>query len=150
MKSFFHRSPDYNFFGFFCCTSFPNLSTQVSYKHAHRSISYAFLCYASEYKGYRCLDPKCGCVYVSRHVTFHELVFLYPELSISPIVSPHLSPLTLYLILHHYIMHLQPHNMHLVCLPVYHIYLMILIYLILPPQELWIFRVIRSLTLPLF
>lgn len=38
-----------------------------------------FLGYASNYKGYRCLDPKTGSVYISRYMLFHELIFPYLE-----------------------------------------------------------------------
>ncbi|KAH0696085.1 hypothetical protein KY289_013567 [Solanum tuberosum] len=52
------------------------------------SVASTHMTLSEEYKGYRCLDPKSGRVYVSRHVMFHELIFPYPELSSSPVVSP--------------------------------------------------------------
>jgi len=35
----------------------------------------AFLGYATNYKGYRCLDPTTGTIYVIHHVIFHENIF---------------------------------------------------------------------------
>ncbi|CAH9076868.1 unnamed protein product, partial [Cuscuta europaea] len=64
----------------------------------HQPINYllvlfsVFLGYASEYKGYRCLDPKTGRVYISRHVRFfHEDIFPYSQLVSQSL--PEVSPL---------------------------------------------------------
>ncbi|CAL8992246.1 unnamed protein product [Prunus brigantina] len=45
-----------------------------------RSIHCVFLSYSYQHKGYRCLDPTMGRVYISRHVIFNETVFPYKQL----------------------------------------------------------------------
>jgi len=54
-----------------------------------------FLGYASNYKGYRCLDPPTGRVHVSRHVLFYEDAFPYPSLQSVVFQSQNISPLQL-------------------------------------------------------
>lgn len=68
----FHRPPGNNFLRIIGCECFPNMSSRVSNKLLPG--------YASISKGYRFLDPKTGCVHVSRHIAFHELVFPYATL----------------------------------------------------------------------
>lgn len=79
-EKLFGKPPDYSFLKVFGCECFPNISARVSHKLAPLSIQCVFLGYAPNYKGYRCLDPKTGRVYISRHVLFHELRFSYSEL----------------------------------------------------------------------
>lgn len=45
-----------------------------------RPVRYVFLGYAAHYKGYWCLDPLFVCVYVSRHVRFHESSYRFPHM----------------------------------------------------------------------
>nr|XP_016472837.1 PREDICTED: uncharacterized mitochondrial protein AtMg00810-like [Nicotiana tabacum] len=59
-EKFFYRLPDYNFLRVFGCECFPNLSARVFHKLTPRSVRCVFLDYASDYKGYHCLDPKSG------------------------------------------------------------------------------------------
>jgi hypothetical protein len=65
---------------FFCCKCYPNRSTTTPNKLAPRSTLCVFLGYPSEPKGYRCLDLARNCLIISRHVTFGESSFPFPEL----------------------------------------------------------------------
>lgn len=71
---------DYNFPKPFECACFPNFVASSSNKLKLRSVKCVFLGYASNYRGYHCLDPKTGRVYTSPDVRFHEASFPYPTL----------------------------------------------------------------------
>jgi len=71
---------DYNFLKPFGCACFPNFVASSSNKLKPRSIECVFLGYAPHYRGYRCLDPKTGRIYISRDIQFHEASFPYPTL----------------------------------------------------------------------
>ncbi|CAH9079866.1 unnamed protein product [Cuscuta europaea] len=79
----FQKSPDYAFMRLFGCSCFPNIYASSANKLSARSIHCVFIGYASGYKGYRCLEPKSGKVYVSRHVKFLETNFPFSSLSSS-------------------------------------------------------------------
>lgn len=72
----FQRVPNYAFMRVFGSACYPNFSATSANKLSARSVQCVFLGYAFGYKGYRCLDPLTGRIYVSRHVRFHE--DLYP------------------------------------------------------------------------
>ncbi|CAH9126696.1 unnamed protein product [Cuscuta epithymum] len=80
----FQKSPDYAFMRVFGCSCFPNISASSANKLSARSVHCVFIGYASGYKGYRCLEPKSGRVYVSRHVRFFENIFPFTSLRSSP------------------------------------------------------------------
>jgi len=75
----FHRTPDYNFLRTFGCLCFLFLRPYHAHKLDFWSSPYVFLGYSSSHLGYRCLDLESGCVYVSRHVRFHECVFSFKK-----------------------------------------------------------------------
>ncbi|CAH9077265.1 unnamed protein product [Cuscuta europaea] len=79
----FQKSPDYNFFRVFGCACFPNFVASSSNKLSPRSIMCVFLGYAPGYKGYGCLNPRTGRVYIIRDVVFHETSFPYSDLCTS-------------------------------------------------------------------
>ena len=79
-EKLFRKQPDYSFMRVFGCKCFPNFTAKPGNKLTARSIRCVFLGYASGYKGYRCLDPVSGRVYISRNVQFHETVFPYHQL----------------------------------------------------------------------
>ncbi|CAH9129275.1 unnamed protein product [Cuscuta epithymum] len=83
----FHKAPDYSFFRVFGCSCFPNIYATSSNKLSPRSVHCVFIGYASGYKGYRCLEPKSGRVYISGHVRFIEDNFPFPTLSSIPLES---------------------------------------------------------------
>ncbi|GMP54052.1 hypothetical protein CsSME_00019325 [Camellia sinensis var. sinensis] len=87
----FHKAPDYSFMRVFGCQCFPWLKPHTSHKLQPKSTLCVFFGYHPSYKGYRCLDPSSGKVYLSRHILFHENIF--PFATISPPTSQTLSML---------------------------------------------------------
>ncbi|KAI0508127.1 hypothetical protein KFK09_014261 [Dendrobium nobile] len=61
----------------FGCLCYPWLKPYNTSKLSSLSTPCVFIGYATTQKGYRCLDPKSGRVYVSRHVIFNEASFPY-------------------------------------------------------------------------
>lgn len=77
-----YGSPPYSslrVFGSACC---PHLGPYVSNKLSSCSLECVFLGYNPYHKGYHCLDPTTGRVYVSRHVLFNESLFPYKNLRV--------------------------------------------------------------------
>ncbi|PKU60279.1 Retrovirus-related Pol polyprotein from transposon TNT 1-94 [Dendrobium catenatum] len=75
----YQRPPAYNHLKIFGCLCYPWLKPYSTSKLSPLSIPCVFIGYASSQKGYRCLNPKTGKVYVSRHVIFNEAVFPYHQ-----------------------------------------------------------------------
>ncbi|KAG8490820.1 hypothetical protein CXB51_013997 [Gossypium anomalum] len=73
-EKLFQVSPDYSYLRTFGCMCFPNLRPYNTHKLQFRSTPCTFLGYSPCHKGYCCQDVN-GHVYVSRHVTFNEVVF---------------------------------------------------------------------------
>lgn len=71
----FNNRPDYNVLCTFGCACYPYLGDYKQDKLSPKSLQCVFLGYSNQYKGYRCLDPKMGRVYTSRHVVFDETTF---------------------------------------------------------------------------
>jgi hypothetical protein len=67
--------PDYSFLRTFGCACWPNLRPYNSRKLQFRSKRCVFLGYSNMHKGFKCLDPTKGRVYISRNVVFDERVF---------------------------------------------------------------------------
>lgn len=90
----FNTLPDFSFFKVFGCQCFPWLKPYTTHKLQPKSVSCVFLGNHPTVKGYRCLDPLNGKIYLSRHVIFNETCFPYAttvSLSSSPSLSlPHL------------------------------------------------------------
>lgn len=74
-ENLFHKPPIYTYLCTFGCACYPRLRLYTHNKLEFRSIKYVFLDYSVNHKGYRCLDPNTGCVYISRHVVFDEHIF---------------------------------------------------------------------------
>lgn len=69
-EALFHAALDYTHlenFGSACC---PWLRSYRSNKLDFKSAQCVFLGYSLQHKGYQCVDPSSGCLYISRHVTF--------------------------------------------------------------------------------
>ena len=64
----------------FGCACWPNLGPYNSRKLQFRSTQCVFLGYSPLHKGFKCLDPSTGRVYISRDVTFDENVFPFSQL----------------------------------------------------------------------
>lgn len=73
-EKLFQTKPNYSFLRTFGCLCFPNLRPYNSHKLLFCSTPCTFLGYSPLHKGYRS-QASNGCVYISRHVTFHESVF---------------------------------------------------------------------------
>jgi hypothetical protein len=83
----FNRTPDYDFLRTYGCLCFPFLGPYHAHKLDFYSSPCVFLGYSSSHLGYCCLDLASQCIYISRHVCFHENVFLLAK-------SKQITPLT--------------------------------------------------------
>ena len=63
----------------FGCACYPYLRPYAHNKFDPKSLLCVFLGYTEKYKGYRCLHPPTGRVYLSRHVLFDEERFPYAD-----------------------------------------------------------------------
>lgn len=70
-------SPVYTSLRVFGSSCFPYLRPYGKNKFDPKSLHCVFIGYSEKHKGYRCLHPPTGRVYVSRHVLFEESVFPY-------------------------------------------------------------------------
>lgn len=71
----FGINPDFQSFKVFGCLCFQYIRPNNAHKLNFRSSPCTFLGYATNQKGYKCLD-KSGNIFISRHVVFNEKVFL--------------------------------------------------------------------------
>ncbi|PKU87515.1 Retrovirus-related Pol polyprotein from transposon TNT 1-94 [Dendrobium catenatum] len=71
----FNSEPDYTRLHTFGCECFPLLPKHLRHKLQPNAVSCVFLGYASDQKGYKCLDRKTNKIIISRHVTFNEHSF---------------------------------------------------------------------------
>lgn len=74
------QHPDYTLLRTFGCACWPHLRPYNTRKLAFRSKQCVFLGYSNQHKGFKCLDPKEGRVYISRDVVFDENVFPFASL----------------------------------------------------------------------
>ena len=75
LNHLFQKQPDYSLFRTFGCVCWPNLRPYNNHKLQFRSKQCTFLGYSPFHKGFKCLDPDSGRVYISRDVTFDESLF---------------------------------------------------------------------------
>lgn len=68
----------------FGCLCYPNLSSTATYKLSPRSSACVYLGPSVDHRGYRCTKLITQKVILSRHVTFDETHFPYPEFHHSP------------------------------------------------------------------
>ena len=73
------KKPDYQALRIFGCACFPTLRDYAQHKFDPKSLKCVFLGYNEKYKGYRCLLPTTGRVYISRHVIFDEHSFPFSD-----------------------------------------------------------------------
>jgi hypothetical protein len=71
---------DYTNLHVFGCACWPNLRLYASHKLQYRPTRCIFLGYSNIHKGYKCLDPTSGRVYISRDVVFDESLFPFANL----------------------------------------------------------------------
>jgi len=74
------EKPQYTSLRVFGCACWPNLRPYNTRKLAFRSTQCVFLGYSAHHKGFKCLEPKTGRIYVSRDVVFDESVFPFSSL----------------------------------------------------------------------
>ncbi|CAA7025130.1 unnamed protein product [Microthlaspi erraticum] len=74
-QKMFGSIPVYTALRTFGCACYPTLRDYMSHKFDPKSLKCVFLGYSAKHKGYRCLYPPTGRVYLSRHVIFDESVF---------------------------------------------------------------------------
>ena len=75
----YKSKPDLSHLRTFGCTCFPLLKPYNSHKLQPHTKPCIFLGYPALSKGYICLDPSTHRIYVTRHVLFNELEFLYEK-----------------------------------------------------------------------
>ena len=75
-----NNPPDYSFLRTFGCAVWPNLRPYNTKKLTFRSLRCVFIGYSNLHKGFKCLDPKTGRIYVSRDVVFDETVYPFSQL----------------------------------------------------------------------
>jgi histone deacetylase 1/2 len=74
------KQTDYSFLRTFGCACWPNLCPYNKHKLQFRSRRCVFLGYSNFHKGFKCLDPSEGRIYISRDVVFDEHVFPFAQL----------------------------------------------------------------------
>lgn len=74
------EEPDYTFLRTFGCAVWPNLRAYNTRKLQFRLKRCVFIGYSNSHKGFKCLDPCEGWVYISRDVVFDENVFPFATL----------------------------------------------------------------------
>lgn len=79
MEVMFDTKPDYKSLKNFGCLCFPHLRPYNSHKIDFRSSLCTFLGYATNQKGYKCLDRN-GRIYISRHVIINEKEFSFRKI----------------------------------------------------------------------
>lgn len=73
------KAPCYTALRVFGCACYPYLRPYAKNKFDPKSLCCVFLGYNDKYKGYRCLYPPTGKVYICRHVLFDERHFPYAD-----------------------------------------------------------------------
>lgn len=73
------QKPNYSHLRVLGSACFPYLRPVADHKMEPRSLQCVFLGYSPQFKGYRCLYPPTGKVYISRHVIFDEEYFPFKE-----------------------------------------------------------------------
>ena len=73
------KHPDYGTFRILGSRCFPYLGDYRQHKLEPKSLPCVFLGYSSKHKGYKCLYPPTGRIYISRHVVFDESILPYSQ-----------------------------------------------------------------------
>lgn len=70
----------YSHLRIFGSACWPNLHPYNTHKLASCSTKCVFIGYSPLHKGFKCIEPKIGRVYISRDVVFDEQIFPFSEL----------------------------------------------------------------------
>jgi hypothetical protein len=81
LEHLFHQKPDYTSLHVFGCAYWPNLHPYNTPTLEFRSRRCVFLGYSILHKGFKCLNPSSGHVYISCDVTFDGTIFPFSELN---------------------------------------------------------------------
>lgn len=76
LEVLFKVQPNHSKFKVFCCQCVPYIWPNNGHKLEYKPPPWTFLGYTLSHKGNKCLNSN-GQVYISRHVTFNEFVFLF-------------------------------------------------------------------------
>ena len=91
-ETLLNTKPNYSMLRVFGSACYPCLRPMATHKFEPRSLLCVFLGYHSQYKGYRCLHPPTGKVYISRHVVFDEEILPFRK-QYSALVPRYQTPL---------------------------------------------------------
>lgn len=75
----FQKKPDYSSLRAFGTACYLCLHSVTEHKFEPRSLQCVFVGYSMEHKGYRCLYPPTGRVYITRHAVFDEDCFPFKQ-----------------------------------------------------------------------
>ena len=78
-EKLYKSKPDYEVLRVVGSACFPCLRPIQAHKFEPKSLQCVFMGYSNQYKGYRCLYPPTGKIYISRHVIFDEEVFPFKD-----------------------------------------------------------------------
>jgi hypothetical protein len=84
------RTLDYTFLKSFGYACFPHMVPYNRHKLSFKSVPCVFIGYDDHYKGYRCLDPVSGRIYISRNVVLMRQTSPTSNLSLHQLPNPHL------------------------------------------------------------
>ena len=79
-EQLYQKTPEYTSLRVLGCACYPYLRPYVHNKFDPKSLMCVFLGYSEQYKGYMCLYPPTGRVYLSRHVLFDETRFPFTDM----------------------------------------------------------------------
>lgn len=66
----YNVKPDYAMLKIFGCLCYPLIRPYNRNQLDFKSVACVFIGFSSKYKGFKCLDPKSGKIYISRNVKF--------------------------------------------------------------------------------
>lgn len=75
----FKKKPSYRALRAFGSACYPCLRALQVHKFDPKSLQCVFVGYSSLHKGYRCLYPPTGKVYITRHAIFYEELYPFRE-----------------------------------------------------------------------
>jgi len=87
-RKLYHQEPTYDHLRVFGCACYPCLRPYAQHKFDPRSLTCVFIGYSDHHKGYRCLVPSTGRIYITRNVKFDEKFFPFTKWCLRKYASP--------------------------------------------------------------